>query len=241
MLLDASDVGARGRDVEKVQSQERGLLVCDRLLADARAAAAVRHHHGGGLRLIRALLLALLLLVGGSHSFPSFPSKGTAAACTDLEQQCAAWAASGECERNLGYMKLHACRASCKSCNMDTADLSPVAVRASPIEELELTQKREHGWCRQIPTALRWSVDEALASKIACFNRKGAEPSGSFVGSGLLEAAAASSGPITFYDSATRRPLFVAPRNRTMQAFLDESRRHGWPMRSRAGHKQVAG
>ena len=174
-------------------------------------------------------VLALLLLVGGSHAFPSFPSKGTAAACTDLEQQCAAWAASGECERNLGYMKLHACRASCKSCNMDTADLSPVAVRASPIEELELTQKREHGWCRQIPTALRWSVDEALASKIACFNRKGAEPSGSFVGSGLLEAAAASSGPITFYDSATRRPLFVAPRNRTMQAFLDESRRHGWP------------
>ena len=34
---------------------------------------------------------------------------------------------------------------------------------------------------------------------------------------------------MTFYDSATRRPLFIAPRNRTWREFLDESRAHGWP------------
>jgi hypothetical protein len=34
---------------------------------------------------------------------------------------------------------------------------------------------------------------------------------------------------ITFYDSNTGRPLFIAPKNRTMQEFIDESKAHGWP------------
>ena len=34
---------------------------------------------------------------------------------------------------------------------------------------------------------------------------------------------------ITFYDSNTGKPLFQAPRGRTMDEFLKESYAHGWP------------
>ena len=34
---------------------------------------------------------------------------------------------------------------------------------------------------------------------------------------------------VTFYDSQTGKPLFIAPRGRTMKQFLDESKAHGWP------------
>ena len=34
---------------------------------------------------------------------------------------------------------------------------------------------------------------------------------------------------ITFYDSVTGKPLFIAPRGRTFEDFRKESRSHGWP------------
>lgn len=34
---------------------------------------------------------------------------------------------------------------------------------------------------------------------------------------------------MTFYDSNTGAPLFIAPKNRTMKEFMDESKAHGWP------------
>ena len=34
---------------------------------------------------------------------------------------------------------------------------------------------------------------------------------------------------ITFYDSNTGKPLFVAPKGRSMEDFLKESGSHGWP------------
>ena len=42
-------------------------------------------------------------------------------------------------------------------------------------------------------------------------------------------AEARRGGEITYYDSATNKPLFVAPRGRTLEAFLAESVQHGWP------------
>jgi hypothetical protein len=35
--------------------------------------------------------------------------------------------------------------------------------------------------------------------------------------------------PITFYDSNTGKPLFIAPKNRSFQDFVAESKSHGWP------------
>jgi peptide methionine sulfoxide reductase MsrB len=34
---------------------------------------------------------------------------------------------------------------------------------------------------------------------------------------------------ITFYDSVSGAPLFTAPKGRTYEQFVLESRRHGWP------------
>jgi hypothetical protein len=34
---------------------------------------------------------------------------------------------------------------------------------------------------------------------------------------------------ITFYDSVTGKPLFIAPRGRTFEEFRKESESHGWP------------
>ena len=34
---------------------------------------------------------------------------------------------------------------------------------------------------------------------------------------------------VTYYDSVTGKPLFIAPVGRTMDEFLEESEDHGWP------------
>jgi hypothetical protein len=34
--------------------------------------------------------------------------------------------------------------------------------------------------------------------------------------------------PLTFYDSVTGKPLFVAPINRSATQFVEESKIHGW-------------
>jgi len=34
---------------------------------------------------------------------------------------------------------------------------------------------------------------------------------------------------ITFYDSVSGKPLFIAPRGRTFAEFEKESKSHGWP------------
>jgi len=38
-----------------------------------------------------------------------------------------------------------------------------------------------------------------------------------------------SKGPITFYDSVSGAPLFVAPIGRSAEEFIAESEVHGWP------------
>ena len=38
--------------------------------------------------------------------------------------------------------------------------------------------------------------------------------------------------PITFYDSVTGKPLFVAARHRTVEQFIAESKMHGWYVRT---------
>lgn len=38
-----------------------------------------------------------------------------------------------------------------------------------------------------------------------------------------------SSKETTFYDSVSGKPLFVAPKGRTFEEFVTESKSHGWP------------
>ena len=43
------------------------------------------------------------------------------------------------------------------------------------------------------------------------------------------DAEVKDKGEVTYYDSVTGAPLFIAPRGRTWAEFEKESRAHGWP------------
>ena len=157
---------------------------------------------------------------------------GTSDECKDLHDECAKWAGAGECERNLGYMRLYACRVSCSSCGLEVADVSPIAIT----DQNYMASESELAACAaRIPQGrLRWGADRRAASEIGCSrdHNLGHEKKGSWEKTGLLKAAvraAARNETITFYDTmAPGVPLFVAPRDRTMDDFLAESRELGW-------------
>merc|ERR1719468_380372 len=72
---------------------------------------------------------------------------------------------------------------------------------------------KAHGTCeRPVQKNLRWGVDQKVADNICCFNEIGVEDA-----------------EVTYYDSVSGKPLFIAPRGRSMVAFRKESIAHGWP------------
>ncbi len=76
---------------------------------------------------------------------------------------------------------------------------------------------------------LRYGVSNKLADKICNFNRHFAEYSNSFRETSFEDVVRSSNGPVTFYDSNTGKPLFVAPIGRSVDDFIEESKYHGWP------------
>lgn len=96
-----------------------------------------------------------------------------------------------------------------------------------------IMSKKTHGTSAvPVQDNLRWKCDFETADRICNYNRHYAEHSGYFRGkSEFLQEAAETpaDGEMTFYDSNTGKPLFYAPRGRTMEQFLNESRNHGWP------------
>ena len=79
---------------------------------------------------------------------------------------------------------------------------------------------------------LRWNCDYDTADRICNFNRHYAEYAGYWTTTTFVEDARkefAEKGEITFYDSNTGKPLFVAPKGRDLDSFLKESQSHGWP------------
>jgi|EP00979_Chaetoceros_neogracilis_P004620 peptide methionine sulfoxide reductase MsrB len=79
---------------------------------------------------------------------------------------------------------------------------------------------------------LRWKCDRSTADRICNYNRHYAEGSGYWKKTSFLteEKVTGSNGEeITFYDSNTGKPLFIAPRGRSFEAFVKESSNHGWP------------
>lgn len=76
---------------------------------------------------------------------------------------------------------------------------------------------------------LRYGVSYKLADKISNYNRHFAEFGGYFQSTSFEDVVASANGPVTFYDSVTGKPLFVAPINRSADEFIKESQIHGWP------------
>ena len=95
-------------------------------------------------------------------------------------------------------------------------------------DESVMSQKA-HGTCeRPVMRDLRYGVDRELADRICCFNRHYAEPAGSGWNT-RWTAEVSGEKEVTYYDSVSGKPLFIAPRGRTWEEFERESRAHGWP------------
>merc|ERR1711924_147193 len=109
-----------------------------------------------------------------------------------------------------------------------------VAGVAAAIQGDESIMKpKAHGTCPGPVLAgpdgkMRWGSDAKVADNICCFNRHYAEHSGYFEETSFLTDHDGSK-EVTFYDSVTRKPCFVAPKGRSWEEFVEESRAHGWP------------
>jgi hypothetical protein len=92
-----------------------------------------------------------------------------------------------------------------------------------------LMAQKAHGTTEAaVQSKLRWNCDVKLADRICSFNRRWAEQAGYWQSTSFLSEADRTQ-PITFYDSVTGKPLFVAPQGRSFKEFEDESLIHGWP------------
>ena len=166
------------------------------------------------------------MLTAAVAAFPALQSGGES--CADRHASCAEWAGADECERNPGFMKAE-CPRACDSCGWGPGMLAPRELWADDAIMNRHDHAHAEGTCAAKPAGpLRWGVELSLGVAICCHNRKGAEPSGSWEGTRFLldEHERAE---VHFTDLATGKLLFVAPRNRSWQAFVDESRHHGWP------------
>lgn len=104
-----------------------------------------------------------------------------------------------------------------------------------PIYGSEKIMKRKAHGTSDTPVQqdLRWDCDRKTANRISNHNRHYAEHSGYFEQKPKFlsdtKQAKKNSTTLTFYDSNTGKPLFEAPKSRSWQDFLDESKQHGWP------------
>ena len=89
---------------------------------------------------------------------------------------------------------------------------------------------KAHGTSEKpVQSDLLYGVSNKLADKITNFNRHFAEMGGYFRSTEFEDIVLAAKGPVTFYDSVTGKPLFVAPVGRSAESFIEESEVHGWP------------
>jgi len=97
-------------------------------------------------------------------------------------------------------------------------------------DESIMSQKAHGTSATPVQSNLRWGCSEEIADRICNFNRHYAENGGYWERStNFLKEESMTSGEITFYDSNTGEPLFVAPKGRSWDNFVKESRVHGWP------------
>lgn len=92
----------------------------------------------------------------------------------------------------------------------------------------DIMNKKSHGTSdAPVQSELLYGVNNRLADQISNFNRMFAEPGGSFTYTTFEDEVMNAKGPITFADSVTGKPLFVAPIGRSAEDFVKESKIHG--------------
>ena len=96
-----------------------------------------------------------------------------------------------------------------------------------------IMSQKKHGTSEKpVMDNLRYGCDFKTADNICNFNRHYAEHSGyAFTSkiSWVEEMRKNKDQEMTYYDSVTGKPLFIAPRGRTTEEFIAESKAHGWP------------
>lgn len=126
-------------------------------------------------------------------------------------------------------MKLHLVILGCVLCLLSSS------CHACVKGDESIMKKKAHGTSKTpVQHNLKWNVDRKMADRICNFNRHYAEPSGywkrsSTFLSDVSEGMKKGGKTITFYDSNTGKPLFIAPKGRSFEDFVDESTNHGWP------------
>jgi len=99
----------------------------------------------------------------------------------------------------------------------------------SKIGKEDIMSPKAHGTSpNPVQAKLRWNTDRGTADRICSFNRHYAESPGYYETTSYLKEVSRESETV-YYDSVTGKPLFVAPRGRSMDDFLKESQAHGWP------------
>jgi peptide methionine sulfoxide reductase MsrB len=97
-------------------------------------------------------------------------------------------------------------------------------------EEMLMSPKQHGTSAMPAQKDLRWDVSSELADEICNHNRNGAEPSGYFARRrSFIDSLHTDDEPTIFYDSVSGEPCFVAPIGRSLEEFVAESQRHGWP------------
>ena len=95
--------------------------------------------------------------------------------------------------------------------------------------EASIMATKAHGTSQTpVQSELRYGCDPKLADRICNFNRHYAEHSGYFLLTSWLSEIERTA-PTIYYDSNSGKPLFQAPIGRNFEAFLQESKAHGWP------------
>merc|ERR1712118_64781 len=94
----------------------------------------------------------------------------------------------------------------------------------------DIMKPKAHGTsATPVQKDLRCNCDAQTADRICNFNRHYAEFAGYWEQTSFLKEESDASGEISFYDSNTGNELFTAPKGRSFEQFVKESRVHGWP------------
>ncbi|KAI2510661.1 hypothetical protein MHU86_3772 [Fragilaria crotonensis] len=119
--------------------------------------------------------------------------------------------------------------------------LKNIQLKMTPTPDLKLPivadesimSPKAHGTSHTpVQSDLRWNCKNELADRICNFNRHYAEHSSYFTETTFLNDAVEDlerDQYVSFYDSNSGKLLFTAPRGRTWDQFVQESKAHGWP------------
>lgn len=142
----------------------------------------------------------------------------------------AGFSADGSASNRRAFLKSTAAAAAAAAVALPSpASAASVGGTIQYGEERIMAQKAHGTSAQPVQSDLLYGVSNKLADKICNYNRHFAEMGGYFQSTNFEDVLLNAKEPVTFYDSVTGKPLFVAPIDRSAEQFVQESKIHGWP------------